>query len=83
MVWFWQLANLTSDGVRDYARDAENRFTAIAYPGQPGKETVFAYDGLGRRGAIHPLGQPSTPASHTSLATSVIGPMVARGLLGR
>ncbi|MGH7025089.1 MAG: hypothetical protein ACREEB_16085, partial [Caulobacteraceae bacterium] len=38
--------NLTSDGTRTYSWDAENRLVAIAYPGQPGKATTFAYDGL-------------------------------------
>jgi RHS repeat-associated protein len=41
--------NLTSDGTLTYAWDAENRLVAIGYPGQPGKATAFAYDGLGRR----------------------------------
>ena len=41
--------NLTSDGTRTYSWDAENRLVAIAYPGQSGKATAFAYDGLGRR----------------------------------
>ncbi|MGH7023084.1 MAG: RHS repeat-associated core domain-containing protein, partial [Caulobacteraceae bacterium] len=49
--------NLTSDGTRTYSWDAENRLVAIAYPGQPGKATTFAYDGLGRRVQIS-----STPA---------------------
>ncbi len=47
--------NLLSDGLRTYAWDAENRLVAIGYPGYPGqtgKETAFAYDGLGRRTAI-------------------------------
>jgi RHS repeat-associated protein len=44
--------NLTSDGQRSYAWDAENRLVAIGYAAQPGKQTSFAYDGLGRRSAI-------------------------------
>ncbi len=47
--------NLLSDGLRTYAWDAENRLLAIGYPGYPGqtgKRTAFAYDGLGRRTAI-------------------------------
>jgi RHS repeat-associated protein len=40
--------NLLSDGQRNYSWDAENRLIAISYPGQPGKATAFAYDGLGR-----------------------------------
>jgi YD repeat-containing protein len=38
--------NLLSDGQRNYAWDAENRLVGISYPGQPGKATAFAYDGL-------------------------------------
>jgi YD repeat-containing protein len=41
--------NLLSDGQRTYSWDAENRLVAIAYPGEAGKLTAFAYDGLGRR----------------------------------
>jgi RHS repeat-associated protein len=44
--------NLLSDGTRDYAWDAENRLVTITYPGAPGKETDFSYDGFGRRTAI-------------------------------
>ena len=44
--------NLLSDGIRNYAWDAENRLVTITYPGQPDKETSFAYDGLSRRTAI-------------------------------
>lgn len=40
--------NLLSDGPRTYSWDAENRLIGISYPGQPGKATSFAYDGLGR-----------------------------------
>ncbi len=49
--------NLLSDGGRAYSWDAENRLIGITYPGQTGKQTAFAYDGLGRRVAI-----TSTPA---------------------
>jgi RHS repeat-associated protein len=44
--------NLTADGVRNYAWDAENRLVKITYAGVSGQETDFAYDGLGRRTAI-------------------------------
>ncbi|RJT23905.1 peptidase C39 [Mesorhizobium waimense] len=44
--------NLLSDGQRTYSWDAENRLVGIAYPGQPGKTTAFAYDGLSRRTTI-------------------------------
>lgn len=44
--------DLLSDGTRAYTWDAENRLTRITYPGTPGKETDFVYDGLGRRTAI-------------------------------
>lgn len=44
--------NLTSDGQRSYAWDAENRLTGITYPGSPGKATTFTYDGLDRRVTI-------------------------------
>jgi RHS repeat-associated protein len=57
--------NLLSDGGRTYSWDAENRLVAIAYPGQPGKATAFAYDGLGRRTSIS-----STPAGGGSTITS-------------
>nr|WP_253203981.1 RHS repeat-associated core domain-containing protein [Methylosinus sp. KRF6] len=49
--------NLLSDGQRNYSWDAESRLVGIAYPGQPGKATAFAYDGFGRRTTI-----ASTPA---------------------
>ncbi len=57
--------NLISDGVRNYTWDAENRLVGIGYPGQPGKATAFAYDGLGRRAAI-----TSTPAGGGSAVTT-------------
>ena len=44
--------NLTSDGLRNYTWDAENRLVGITYPGQSGKATAFSYDGLSRRTAI-------------------------------
>lgn len=44
--------NLLSDGQRSYGWDAENRLVTITYPGQPGKQTAFAYDGFDRRTAI-------------------------------
>jgi RHS repeat-associated protein len=44
--------NLTDDGRRSYAFDPENRLIGISYPSQPGRSTVFRYDGLGRRVAI-------------------------------
>jgi RHS repeat-associated protein len=44
--------NLTSDGQRTYAWDAENRLVGIGYPGVSGKATAFTYDGLGRRATI-------------------------------
>jgi RHS repeat-associated protein len=49
--------NILSDGQRNFSWDAENRLVGITYPGQPGKQTALAYDGLGRRTAIL-----STPA---------------------
>jgi RHS repeat-associated protein len=56
--------NLLSDGQRNYAWDAENRLVGITYPSLPGKQTAFAYDGLGRRTAI-----TSTPAGGGSAVT--------------
>jgi RHS repeat-associated protein len=44
--------NLTADGQRTYAWDAENRLVGITYPGVSGKVTAFTYDGLGRRATI-------------------------------
>ena len=54
--------NLTSDGLRNYTWDAENRLVGITYPGQAGKATAFSYDGLSRRTAIAttPTGGGST-----------------------
>ena len=39
--------NLTNDGARSFYYDAENRLTNVMVAGQ--YQTVFAYDGLGRR----------------------------------
>jgi YD repeat-containing protein len=52
--------NLLSDGTRNYAWDAENRLVAITYPGSPGEETSFAYDGLGRRTSITSIAGATT-----------------------
>jgi YD repeat-containing protein len=57
--------NLTSDGLRNYTWDAENRLVGITYPGQSGKSTAFGYDGLSRRTAIS-----STPAGGGSAVTT-------------
>src|SRR5262249_40394834 len=59
--------NLISDGQRNYAWGAENRLVGITYPSQPGKQTTFVYDGLGRRTAI-----ASTPAGGSTATTSYI-----------
>jgi RHS repeat-associated protein len=59
------VGNLTSDGQRNYTWDAENRLVGISYPSQPGKQTTFTYDGLGRRTAI-----ASTPAGGGSTLTT-------------
>lgn len=57
--------NLLSDGARTYSWDAENRLVGIAYPAEAGKQTSFAYDGLGHRVEIDdtPAGGGSTVAS--------------------
>jgi RHS repeat-associated protein len=57
--------NLTADGQRTYAWDAENRLVGIAYPGVSGKATAFTYDGLGRRSTIS-----STPPGGGSAAVT-------------
>ncbi len=57
--------NLLADGQRNYSWDAENRLVGITYPGQSGKATSFAYDGLGRRTAI-----ASTPTGGGSAVTT-------------
>ncbi len=59
------VGNLTSDGQRTYAWDVENRLVLITYPGQPGKQTAFTYDGLGRRRTI-----ASTPPGGGSATTT-------------
>jgi RHS repeat-associated protein len=59
------VGNLTSDGQRTYSWDAENRLVLITYPGQPGKQTAFTYDGLGRRRTI-----ASTPPGGGSTTTT-------------
>jgi RHS repeat-associated protein len=59
------VGNLTSDGQRTYAWDAENRLVSITYPGQPGKQTAFTYDGLSRRRTI-----ASTPPGGGSATTT-------------
>lgn len=43
--------NLTGDGTRTYAWDAEQRLVRIGYTGT-GRSTTFRYDGLGRRTAV-------------------------------
>jgi RHS repeat-associated protein len=62
---FDAVGNLTSDGQRNYAWDAENRLVSITYPGQPGKLTTFTYDGLDRRRTIS-----STPPGGGSATTT-------------
>ncbi|MET4391013.1 RHS repeat-associated protein [Bradyrhizobium sp. F1.4.3] len=57
--------NLLADGQRSYSWDAENRLVGITYPGQTGKQTAFAYDGLSRRTAT-----ASTPAGGGSATTT-------------
>jgi RHS repeat-associated protein len=59
--------NLLSDGQRNYSWDAEDRLIGISYPGQPGKQTAFAYDGLNRRTTI-----TSTPAGGSGTTSSYI-----------
>jgi RHS repeat-associated protein len=60
--------NLLSDGQRNYAWDAANRLVSITYPGQPGKQTAFVYDGLNRRTAI----TSTPPGGGSSVTTSYI-----------
>jgi|GEM_PF-922265 len=62
------VGNLTSDGQRTYTWDAENRLVGIGYPGQSGKATAFAYDGLGRRVAI----TETPPGGGTPVTTSYL-----------
>jgi YD repeat-containing protein len=59
--------NLLSDGLRNYAWDAENRLVNITYPGQTGKQTAFTYDALSRRTAI-----TSTAAGGSAVTTSYL-----------
>jgi RHS repeat-associated protein len=56
---------LLSDGQRNYSWDAAGRLIGVAYPAEPGKQTAFAYDGLGRRTAI-----ASTPAGGGAATTT-------------
>lgn len=51
------LGQLTFDGMRNYSWDAEGQLIGITYPAEPGKSTLFSYDGMGRR-----VGILSTPA---------------------
>ncbi|MBU2840925.1 RHS repeat-associated core domain-containing protein [Acidithiobacillus thiooxidans] len=44
--------NMTSDGIRTYTWDAENRLVGIGYVDHPEKKTVFQYDGLNRRAVM-------------------------------
>lgn len=60
--------NLISDGSRNYTWDAENRLVGITYPSQPGKQTTFVYDGLGRRTAI----SSTPPGGGTGVTTSYV-----------
>lgn len=52
---------------RTYSWDAENRLVGITYPGQSGKQTAFAYDGLSRRTAI-----TSTPTGGSATTTAYL-----------
>jgi RHS repeat-associated protein len=45
--------NMTSDGVRDFAWDAENRLVRISYGAYSGNYSEFQYDGFGRRIVIN------------------------------
>jgi RHS repeat-associated protein len=66
--------NLLSDGQRTYSWDAENRLVGIAYPAQPGKQSTFVYDGLGRRTAIAsapPGGGSATTTSYVWCGDSI------------
>ena len=62
------VGNLTSDGQRNYSWDAENRLVLITYPGQPGKQTAFTYDGLGRRRTI----TSTPPGGGSSITTAYL-----------
>jgi RHS repeat-associated protein len=53
--------NLTSDGVRTYEWDAENRLVRIGYVQDFEKSTTFQYDGLNRRAImVESIGAEST-----------------------
>ena len=58
--------NLTSDGIRSFVWDAEDRLVEISYPGEPGKRTVFTYDGSGRRASISDTAVGGSPTITTS-----------------
>jgi RHS repeat-associated protein len=73
--------NLLSDGTRNYSWDAENRLVAITYPGQPGTQTSFAYDGLGRRTAI--TGVSGTTTSHLWCGSRICQARNASGAVTR
>ena len=62
------IGNLTSDGTRTYSWDAESRLVGIGYPGQPGKATAFAYDGLDRRLTI----AETPPGGGSAVTTSYL-----------
>ncbi|HEX4078413.1 MAG TPA: RHS repeat-associated core domain-containing protein, partial [Rhizomicrobium sp.] len=70
--------NLLSDGQRDYTWDAENRLTGITYPGQPGKQTTFAYNGLGQHVAVASTAAGGGSAVTTSYIWCGSGPCRAR-----
>jgi RHS repeat-associated protein len=70
--------NLVADGSRTYSWDAENRLVAIAYPGQPGKQTTFAYDGQGRRVSMTSTPQGGGQAVTTSYVWCGLKPCQAR-----
>jgi RHS repeat-associated protein len=65
---FDTVGNLLSDGQRNYSWDAENRLIGITYPAQPGKQTAFIYDGLGRRTAI----ASTPPGGGTTTTTTYV-----------
>lgn len=53
--------NVTSDGTNQYQWDAENRLIKVLSNTIAGKESVFAYDGLGRRLSIQDKPSASQP----------------------
>lgn len=59
--------NLLDDGIHTYKWDAERRLVGISYLAEPGKQTTFVYDGLGRRTGI-----TSTPAGGASTTKSYV-----------